>query len=412
MYPSFRSETDLEFGLNLLAMSGYFSNLAFNWTGAHDQQYLNRTRMMGFLTYHHFTQAEHASAINPKSGQGVFSARQARNFVCACMGRDSDAARRFIAMCATTTSEMCLYVRDMKTGKVIYEPPPSQRWIMREKQGRGRMHRIPWTVVMALDADFRKELDARRPWKFHFTDYLDIQIVDRHPGRNFNFLIGAIIKYLHKAHQHIDLLSIWQPTIEVYQRIAQEEDGKDGPRALQALSIRRQIRALRKRPELRKVLMEPHPSYYYDDIDEHLDLEIMAFKDRFWKKPENMTDKERERFLAVQARLDELAEMPDGAGHDEMMQLAATMMADHFISHHEKKREREYAYDDDDGPKLKPLPAPDEIKSLVKKPDVVEDDGDSDWEDEKPDTKKMIEMFSERVMEEADELMGLCEGLS
>ncbi|TGZ79976.1 hypothetical protein EX30DRAFT_66385 [Ascodesmis nigricans] len=399
--------------LNLLAMSGYFNNLAFNWTGSRDPQYINRTRMMGFLTYHHFPGADQTTVIYPKStGHGTFHAREARNFVCGCMGRDVEAARRFIAMCATTTSELIVYVKDMCTGKVIYEPPPEQAWLMREKQGRGRIHRVPWTIVQSIDANFRKDMDQLRPWKLQFTDYMEIILADRHPGRNFNHLIGVIIKYLHKAHQHIDLLSIWQPTIEVYQRIAQDEDGKDGPRAQEARSIRRQIRALRKKPELKKLLMEPHPSYYYDSIDEHLDLEIMAFKDPFWKRPENMKESEKQRFLAVQARLDELAEMPDNAGREEMVQLAATMMADHFISHHRKKREREYAYDDEEeGGKLQPLPEPDEIKTLMKQPDVVEDDGDSDWEDEKPDMKRMVEMYEERIYEEAEDLMGLCEDL-
>jgi hypothetical protein len=179
------------FRLSLLGLERYFTNLPQDWVGNNEPYILRDTRRIGFLTYARSGRADVATKQVPFPFGGYMDA-QARNYICGNMSRNDPRARRFIAMCNATTSELCIWVKDMRTKKIIYQPPSNELWITRTRVVSGRGGRATdWEVQQAMDAKFREQVQATRPWNLGFSDYMEVHIWDRHEGRKFETLMGV-----------------------------------------------------------------------------------------------------------------------------------------------------------------------------------------------------------------------------
>jgi hypothetical protein len=107
------------------------------------------------------------------------------------------------------------------------------------------------------------------------------------------------MKLLNKAYFYIDRLSMWDSTLDVIQRIAIEEGGEDDENARRAKEIRKNLKGLRKREDLKKMLLEPDPEYYYDDIDEYIDRKMRPWKDKIWREIDGEDYKETQEYRKV-----------------------------------------------------------------------------------------------------------------
>ncbi|KAI5781498.1 hypothetical protein EDC01DRAFT_240704 [Geopyxis carbonaria] len=359
---------DEAYELNTLSLMGYFHNLPLDqhWRREAEPQYAKFARLLGFLTY----SSSDKAVVNTGSSQEgsvrkrVFREMEERNYICGHVGRADPAARRFIAMCAVTTAEMCVWVRDPMTGKIIHDAPAEHTWIQRQKSGRGRKDRTDWVVTRAMDRKLRKEIEDTKPWHFEFQDYLDVHIWDRHAGRPLGELFNVVIKLLHKAHKCVDYLSVLEPTLETYRRIAKEEDKTE--KVDKAVELRRKIKALRKKEDIQHILKAPSPEVYYDDIDMALDR--MGYLDnKYWREKENMSPEERERSEKFQEKLKVLEETSESFEEFISKVFSEIPLDD--------KEDSDYSDIDDSD-------SEDEYVGRTKKLEgCEEDDGDDQWED-------------------------------
>lgn len=273
---SLTNSWDEAFEFSLLGGSCYFRDLPFDWIGLNDPLVILEMRRIGFLAYARSSHADIATKRIPVPDGGYMDC-QARNYICGNMARNDPRARRFIKMVTAATSQLLIWVKDMKTGEIIYKPPKDQLWINRIKLvgGRSPSRFREWNVAQAMNTKFREQTNATRPWKFGFSDYMEVHIWDMQPGRLMQSVIFVMMKLLNKAYFNIDTISLWDSTMDVFQRITIEEEGPEGPKAIRAREIRNNLKALRKRDDLKDILKKSIAEFFYNKIDESLDKAIM-----------------------------------------------------------------------------------------------------------------------------------------
>ncbi|MCJ1357231.1 MAG: hypothetical protein MMC33_007227 [Icmadophila ericetorum] len=88
---------------------------------------------LGFIPYFQFTEADKATVRHQTGSRGegrrMHALYKAHNIVCAHIQRSSAISRRFIQYLAMKTADCCLLVRDVKTGKIVVQPPENQLWL-------------------------------------------------------------------------------------------------------------------------------------------------------------------------------------------------------------------------------------------------------------------------------------------
>ena len=151
----------------------------------------------GFIPYFESTLADKVT-IRSQSGssRGGFRRQhailEARNFVCAHIKRNDAASRRLILYLSMKTTDVLLFVRDAKTGRILVKPPEEERWVIREKSGIGRASKNDWNVIREIGPDLFDEIEKQRRWHFGFTEYYDIYIWDLLPGLPYHRLYCTI----------------------------------------------------------------------------------------------------------------------------------------------------------------------------------------------------------------------------
>jgi hypothetical protein len=70
-----------------------------------------------------------------------------RNFICGHLKRDDPVSRRFIQYLANETWELRALVCDRKNGKILFQPPKGELWLLREKSGWARAARNEFDVI-------------------------------------------------------------------------------------------------------------------------------------------------------------------------------------------------------------------------------------------------------------------------
>lgn len=208
---------------------------------------------------------------------------------------------------------------------------------------------------------------------------------------------------LHKSHKHVDHLSLWEPTLETYRRIAKEEDKTD--RVDKAVELRRKIKALRKRGDLQQLLKSPSPEVYYDDVD--MTLDRMGYLDnKYWREKENMSPEERERSEKFQEKL-KILEESSGSFEEFISKVFSQIPLDR-----KENAEEDSDIDDSDSEDERLANKVLRIEQFEK---YEEDDGDEEWEDEDTDyydseDEVDLDLWEDAQWECAD-LEDVCEGL-
>jgi hypothetical protein len=370
--------------LNHLSLQGYFIGTNMIQLGYDDPVFHQHARRMGFIPYARSTNADQATGSSQSGRHGrhgrVHTAAQTRNYICANMGRDLEGTRRFISMAKAWCSEVLIWARDCKTGKVITEPPPEERWFRRTKAGPGRANRGQWTVTDEFNNQWKASIDANRPWRFKFRDCVDIVIWDRWPGRHHEMFETSVLTLLNKAFKLKDQISVMETTFNVYKKCLEEEEGPNGKRAREAKAIledMRQFRLNRTSSEMKGKAA----FLFYDEIDEQIDWAYGIYdNDPYWKRVDGY---EVDNMYDISKKLSSASTQEE---HNKLMKP--------YYMHVLRAALRPRVYKDDGAEegeeevKLR-LGNGKEVTYLGRVPEIqtVDDDGDEEWEDEDSDAE-------------------------
>lgn len=175
------------FEVNILAMFGFFPNPLLTMHIEDDVQ--EQMLRMGFVVHARFrnaVSATHNLQTRRHSGQRrQHDVSESRSWIAGQMSRNDEKVRRFIRLMSMRPNEICIYARDMETGRVLVQPPENERWLVREKVGLGRSARNQFNILEAVDAKFFRTMHALRGGQLPFNDYYAIVIWHREPGRSW-----------------------------------------------------------------------------------------------------------------------------------------------------------------------------------------------------------------------------------
>lgn len=170
------------------------------------------------ISMHHQTGSRH-------QGRRQHAVVESRNFICAHLKRNDATSRRFIQYVAMRTHELVMFVRDVKTGNVLVQPPREQLWLLRRKAGIGRaVKNDEWEICKKVGPEFQEEMDSYREWHLDFKEYYDIVIWDLEPGRHFAQLYNAVQSTLIKANRFQTGLELYNPAKHILQTIYSDEE--------------------------------------------------------------------------------------------------------------------------------------------------------------------------------------------
>ncbi|KAK7510175.1 uncharacterized protein IWZ02DRAFT_386339, partial [Phyllosticta citriasiana] len=180
--------------LSALALYKYFPAGAWGTWG--EDHFVKQLMILGFFIFYKFDKADEMTGRHqtPRNAPGrrKHAVMEARNFICGHVKRDDPVSRRFVQYLALMTNRVVLFARDVKTGRVLVQPPKAELWLLREKNGLGRASRGEWNIVKEFGPELFEELDRQRKWSFGFRDYYDICVWDLDPGESFHFLYDAV----------------------------------------------------------------------------------------------------------------------------------------------------------------------------------------------------------------------------
>lgn len=126
------------------------------------------------------------------SGPRQHQVMETRSYVCGQMKRNDPVTRRLIQYLSMQSSELLVLARDGKDGRILIEPPKSERWLKRLKFGRGRASKNDWEVVQEIGKPFFEQMDAERKWNLGFDDYYDVYVWSLRAGKNYLLLCEVI----------------------------------------------------------------------------------------------------------------------------------------------------------------------------------------------------------------------------
>lgn len=183
--------------LNVLALYQYFPKPTFaRWER---NQMIRQLLQLGLIPYGEFTEAEKLSSATQRRNRGQgpsqHAIREVRNFLCGHMKRNDPVTRRFVQYLSMESNQLCVLVRDGKTGRTLVKPPEEQLWLARQKIGMGRASKNEWHVLASVGDWLFEKMDEFRSLKtyvFGFNAYYDITIWDLKPGQSFAYTYNAI----------------------------------------------------------------------------------------------------------------------------------------------------------------------------------------------------------------------------
>ncbi|KAF8541101.1 hypothetical protein BDD12DRAFT_539426 [Trichophaea hybrida] len=364
--------------LNILSLQGYFVGTNMCKLDDNETLFNQHCRRMGFIPYAVATNAKQATGA-VQSGRHQANGRthvaaEYRNYICAHIARDHPGARRFIAFAKAWCSEVVIWARDCKTGEIIADPPNEHKWLHRTKSGAGRLSKAKWSVIQEVGTKWKTEIDANRTWRFKFRECIDVVIWDRWPAQEFEMFASNVLKLLNKGFKIKDHLSVMETTFNVYEKCLVEEEGEDSPKTIEARKILQEMKAYRK-TKTADEMKGKHPQMFYDDVDEEIDWAYGIYdNDPYWKRVDgdevdNMYD-----------LLQKIHDAPSQAVHDRLKLSYFSLIL--------KGALRPKIYKDSDltdTPKTPLLLANGKEIVLHRFPEIVDDDGDQEWEDDSED---------------------------
>lgn len=123
-------------------------------------------------------------------------------------------------------ADLCIVVRDAKSGRILVSPPEEERWLIREKSGLGRASRNGWNVISKVDESLFEQVDDMMydQFRFNFTDHYEIIVWDVEAGRSSGVLANLLHVSLTKAHRFTSSRECQEPSRSILEQLYQEKD--------------------------------------------------------------------------------------------------------------------------------------------------------------------------------------------
>lgn len=181
--------------LSNLVIFNYFSSTT--WYGQWAAQPVREQQLqMGIISYLDFNRADQMT-VRRQGGRRPLGGKpppgvQFKNVTAFCIKRNDPISRRFVQYLSMESRNVCMNVRDAKTGRVLVEPPTEHKWLMRVQGGLGP---DDWIEKLHVGDDETYELlenSRSATWQFGFNDYYDITAWDLEPGMHCSILWSTI----------------------------------------------------------------------------------------------------------------------------------------------------------------------------------------------------------------------------
>ena len=210
------------FELNISVIYGYFPSTSWgHWAG---DRLRSQLLQLGFIPRYTFLDAHLMADLQRSKGIKGVGVTQFKNVICGHIRRNSPVSRRFVQYLNLFASELCLLVRDAKTGRIIVRPPEEHLWLIRERLNNGRTARGQWKVTSKVgEYLFEQMSDTQQSsdFLFSFPDHYDVIIWDRESGVRSEHLQDRIQYCLIKAYRFkegLDCYSVAEKTLKSLHR--------------------------------------------------------------------------------------------------------------------------------------------------------------------------------------------------
>lgn len=195
--------------LNVLALFHYFPSA--KWGRWERNQMTRQLLQLGLISYSEYIDHEKTTGSvrqrNRGQGPSQHAVQETRNFICCHLKRNDPVNRRFVQYLCMLSNEVCILVKDGKTGRIIVKPPDERLWLVRTKSGmgRGRAIRNPWNIVASVGEDMFERLSEYKSYgsdQFGFNAYYDVTMWDLEPGQSYAYLFNTLnsVGQHHKGH--------------------------------------------------------------------------------------------------------------------------------------------------------------------------------------------------------------------
>ena len=122
-----------------------------------------------------------------------FGVIEARSFRAGSVKRNDQASRRFVKYLSMQTLRVLVLVRDATDDRILIQPPPEERWLLRRVFGRvSSLEYQEWVVEKQVGSDFFEELESSRKWTIGFREHFDIIVWDREAGLLFGHVCSTV----------------------------------------------------------------------------------------------------------------------------------------------------------------------------------------------------------------------------
>ncbi|PIA96173.1 hypothetical protein CB0940_10666 [Cercospora beticola] len=204
--------------LNILALFGYFPNAAWGeWAGDSGR---SRFLLLGFIPRFTFFDAHRVTTPEGGPARGA-PIVECKNVICAHIKRNDPVSRRFIQYLMLFTSELCILVRDAKTGHIILQPPKEEQWLARTYIG-GR-----WKITGEVNEEMLEQFSdthAYSDFRFGFDEHYDLIIWDLEPGEHWTQLESRVHDCLIKAHRLTKALDGYYVAAPILKTVHRDHD--------------------------------------------------------------------------------------------------------------------------------------------------------------------------------------------
>ena len=212
--------------LNILTCYQYLPSP--KWASWVEDKLKQQFLQLGLIPYMQMDIADKLSSRETNRARGMnvrrtYQVLEARNFICACMKRNSPVSRRFIQYIALQSNNMVLLVRDVMTGNLVVRPPDEETWLLRDKVGYGRAAKNDWSTIKEVGPVLFEEMDQHRKWHFGFKEYYDVIIWDLDPGHGFHELYNTVQTTLIKAHRLEKRTDLYKPCEPILRTITRDK---------------------------------------------------------------------------------------------------------------------------------------------------------------------------------------------
>ena len=211
--------------LSTLACYSYFPSGAWSsWFADAARSY---QLQLGLIKYLESSNAGERMSDNEATHRtrGARIVKEFKNITGAYIKRNDPISRRFVQYLSMCSGQICVLVRDGKTGRILVQPPEEHLWISRTRIVGGGMPKNDWQIHRKVGPELFEQLSAEEAvkWRFGFNDFYDVQIWDLRAGRPYEELLSVIVGMWYKASRFSQDADIFTPVADVLRSLHKDQ---------------------------------------------------------------------------------------------------------------------------------------------------------------------------------------------